>query len=39
MQLRLALIGSWTVGLGAFLIALTFRPFSAAKAEPEPVPG
>jgi MFS family permease len=31
-------IGSWAVGLGAFLIALTFRPFSAAKAEPEPVP-
>jgi MFS family permease len=31
-------IGSWIMGLGAFLIALTFRPFSAAKAEPEPVP-
>jgi len=31
-------IGSWAVGLGAFLIALTFRPFPAAKAEPEPVP-
>jgi MFS family permease len=30
-------IGSWAVGLGAFLIALTFRPFSA-KAQPEPVP-
>jgi MFS family permease len=30
-------IGSWAMGLGAFLIALTFRPF-AAKAQPEPVP-
>jgi MFS family permease len=30
-------IGSWAMGLGAFLIALTFRPF-AAKALPEPVP-
>jgi MFS family permease len=31
-------IGSWIMGLGAFLIALTFRPFSAAKAGPELVP-
>jgi MFS family permease len=31
-------IGSWIMGLGAFLIALTFRPFAATKAEPEPVP-
>ena len=31
-------IGSWIMGLGAFLIALTFRPFLAAKAEPEPAP-
>jgi MFS family permease len=30
-------IGSWAVGFGAFLIALTFKPFSA-KAGPEPVP-
>jgi MFS family permease len=27
-------IGSWAVGLGAFLIALTFRPFPKAEAEP-----
>ena len=31
-------IGSWAVGLGAFLIALTFRPFAKVKAEPVPVP-
>ncbi|MFH0301061.1 MFS transporter [Bradyrhizobium sp. 31Argb] len=31
-------IGSWAVGLGAFLIALTFRPFAKVKAEPAPVP-
>jgi MFS family permease len=32
-------IGSWAVGFGAFLIALTFKPFSAkAEPEPEPVP-
>jgi MFS family permease len=31
-------IGSWAVGLGAFLIALTFRPFPKVKAEPVPVP-
>jgi len=30
-------VGSWAVGFGAFLIALTFKPFSA-KAGPEPVP-
>jgi len=27
-------IGSWAVGLGAFLIALTFRPFSRAVTQP-----
>ena len=35
-------IGSWAVGLGAFLIALTFRPFSrkesARETQPAPVP-
>src|SRR5580692_3345851 len=35
-------IGSWAVGLGAFLIALTFRPFSrkesGREAQPAPVP-
>ena len=31
-------IGSWAVGLGAFLIALTFRPFPKVKAQPAPVP-
>ncbi len=31
-------IGSWAVGLGAFLIALTFRPFAKVKAEPAPAP-
>jgi MFS family permease len=31
-------IGSWAFGLGAFVIAMTFRPFSVAKAQPEPVP-
>jgi MFS family permease len=31
-------IGSWAVGLGAFLIALTFRPFPSAKPQPAPVP-
>ena len=29
-------IGSWLMGLGAFLIAMTFRPFP--KMEPEPAP-
>ena len=31
-------IGSWAVGLGAFLIALTFRPFAKAEAQSAPVP-
>jgi MFS family permease len=31
-------IGSWAFGLGAFLIALTFRPFAKPEAEPAPVP-
>src|ERR1700691_759602 len=35
-------IGSWAVGLGAFMIALTFRPFarkeSARETQPAPVP-
>jgi len=31
-------IGSWAVGLGAFLIALTFRPFARSQAQSEPVP-
>jgi MFS family permease len=30
-------IGSWAVGLGAFAIALTFRPFSREAARPAPV--
>ena len=30
-------IGSWAFGLGAFVIAMTFRPF-VARAEPEPAP-
>ncbi|HXB76090.1 MAG TPA: MFS transporter [Bradyrhizobium sp.] len=29
-------IGSWAVGLGAFLIALTFRPFTKAQAKSAP---
>jgi MFS family permease len=29
-------IGSWAVGLGAFAIALTFRPFAKAGAQPAP---
>ncbi len=29
-------IGAWGIGLGAFLIALTFRPFP--KGVPVPVP-
>jgi len=29
-------IGSWAVGLGAFLIALTFRPFAKAQAKSAP---
>jgi MFS family permease len=31
-------IGSWAVGLGAFLIALTFRPFTKAQAKSAPAP-
>jgi MFS family permease len=31
-------IGSWAVGLGAFLIALTFRPFPKGEAQPAPMP-
>jgi MFS family permease len=29
-------VGSWAMGIGAFLIAATFRPF--AKTEPEAAP-
>jgi MFS family permease len=29
-------IGSWAIGLGAFLIALTFRPFPMARTAPAP---
>jgi MFS family permease len=31
-------IGSWAMGLGAFLIALTFRPFAKVREEPAPLP-
>jgi MFS family permease len=31
-------IGSWIMGLGAFLIAMTFRPMPVMKAEPAPQP-
>jgi MFS family permease len=31
-------IGSWVLGLCAFLMATTFRPFAKPKAEPAPVP-
>jgi MFS family permease len=31
-------IGSWMMGLGAFLIAMTFRPIAKVEAEPTPVP-
>src|SRR5467141_181010 len=31
-------IGSWAVGLGAFLIAMTFRPFSKRETQPAPMP-
>jgi MFS family permease len=31
-------IGSWAVGLGAFLIAMTFRPFPRAAAQAAPMP-
>jgi MFS family permease len=30
-------IGSWAVGLGAFLIALTFRPFPKSATQPAPM--
>jgi MFS family permease len=30
-------IGAWGVGIGAFLIALTFKPY-AAKSTPDPAP-
>jgi MFS family permease len=30
-------IGSWAFGLGAFLIALTFRPFSRGGTQPSPI--
>jgi MFS family permease len=31
-------IGSWAMGLGAFLMAMTFRPFPKPQAAPAPVP-
>ena len=31
-------IGSWAVGLGAFFIILTFRPFPKLEAQGQPVP-
>src|SRR5271154_5198433 len=31
-------IGSWAVGLGAFLIALTFRPFARTETETQSAP-
>jgi MFS family permease len=31
-------IGSWIMGLGAFLIALTFRPFYKDETPPAPMP-
>jgi MFS family permease len=30
-------VGSWAVGLGAFVIALTFRPFAKVEAQSAPV--
>ena len=30
-------IGSWAVGLGAFLIAMTFRPFPKGTTQPAPI--
>jgi MFS family permease len=30
-------IGSWAVGLGAFLIAMTFRPFPKGATQPTPI--
>jgi MFS family permease len=29
-------VGSWAMGIGAFLIAMTFRPFPKAQAAPVP---
>jgi predicted MFS family arabinose efflux permease len=29
-------IGAWAMGLGAFLMALSFRPFPKARAAPVP---
>ncbi|MDH6258747.1 MFS transporter [Bradyrhizobium sp. BR13661] len=31
-------IGSWAMGLGAFLMAMTFRPFPKPQSQPEPAP-
>jgi len=31
-------IGACIMGVGAFLIALTFRPFASARPEPAPAP-
>ena len=31
-------IGSWAFGLGAFFIAMTFKPFPKVRAQPAPVP-
>ena len=31
-------IGSWAVGLGAFVIAMTFRPFASAEGQTAPAP-
>jgi MFS family permease len=30
-------VGAWGMGLGAFLMAMTFRPFPKAKVEAAPV--
>jgi hypothetical protein len=30
-------IGSWALGLGAFLMAMTFRPFAKPQGEAAPV--
>jgi MFS family permease len=31
-------VGAWGIGIGAFLIALTFRPFPKDQPEPAPAP-
>ena len=31
-------VGAWGIGIGAFLIALTFRPFPKEQPEPAPAP-